>query len=276
MKTERLVIGSAQVQPRYGITTEFKMDDDEFGYLLDKAINYQIEWIDTARSYGKAESWISQSSLQRFNVATKISIKARDRGSLLRDLDSSQDTLGKNQIKTVFAHDWEDSNPIDKELFLSLKKDKPEIKFGASLYEISSLEEILSGLHSPSIVQVPLSVLNQTFVPLLKNCQNLDLEVWARSIFLQGAINYNSPRNPFRNHPDVLNLKSFCQRLNITPFHVALSFASSLSVDKIVVGFESSKQLVEIAELFMECDELRDLAKLASFDQNLIDPRRWL
>jgi aryl-alcohol dehydrogenase-like predicted oxidoreductase len=275
MKTERLIIGSAQVQRRYGITTKLKLNQKRFQDLLDKAIDYQIEWVDTARSYGTAESWISQSGIKSFNIATKISILARDRESLLNDLSFSQDKLGRNQIKVVFAHDWEESNFIERERFLSLKEDKPEIKFGASLYEVSSLVEILSGLHSPSIVQIPVSVLNQSFVPLLKKCKSLGVELWARSIFLQGAINYHSPKNPFRNHPDILNLADFCKKLNVTPFQVALSFASSLSVDKIIIGFESSRQLIEIAELCRESPEFKDLDRLASIDQNLIDPRRW-
>ena len=125
------------------------------------------------------------------------------------------------------------------------------------------------------IVQVPFSVLNQSFLPFLENCKDRGIEVWARSIFLQGVIDYHSSKNPFRDDPDIIKLADFCKRYFVTPFQVAASFVLSSSVDKIVVGFENASQLEEIVKLFNSPEKLTNFDELVSTNPDLIDPRRW-
>ena len=275
MLSERLVLGTAQAKPGYGVTIQSIQQESEFFSILKVAKQLDIQWIDTAQNYGLAESWIGKNSEFHFQVASKIAIKGSDTAGLKKGVEQSAIELGKNQLRVVFAHDWEESHPHDRENFLSLKSDYPHLKFGISLYETSSLKDLLSRESVIPIVQIPFSVLNQSFLPLLKDCKNLGIEVWARSIFLQGAIDYHSSRNPFRDHPDIIKLADFCKKYFVTPFQVTTSFILSSSVDKFVVGFESAGQLEEIVRLFNSPKEFTNLNELVSADLDLIDPRRW-
>jgi len=275
MLSERLVLGTAQARPGYGVTTQNIQQESEFFSMLKVAKQLGIQWIDTAPNYGLAESWIGKNSEFQFQVASKVSIKGSDTASLKKDVEQSAIELGRNQLCVVFAHDWEESHPHDREGFLSLQSDYSHLKFGVSLYETSSLKDLLSHESALPIVQIPFSVLNQSFLPFLENCKDRGIEVWARSIFLQGAIDYHSSRNPFRDDPDIIKLADFCKRYSVTPFQVAASFVLSSSVDKIVVGFESASQLVEIVRLFNSLNELTDFDELVSTNPELIDPRRW-
>jgi len=275
MQVKRLVLGTAKVMPGYGVTTSTDLAEDGFSKLLKQANRLGIEWIDTAQSYSSAESWISRSGLYQFKVATKISISGQSREAQLSKVVQSQELLGRDKIKIIFAHDWEDSRTVDRETFKSLQADFPAIKFGASLYETISLEELINQPKALSIIQIPLSVLNQSFLPLLAICQETNTEVWARSIFLQGVIDYHSPKNPFKEHKHIERLAKFCTARNLTPFQVAISFAFSTAVNKIVIGFENEFQLNYVVKLIQEPQLLIDFKELASDDPNVIDPRRW-
>lgn len=275
MLSERFVLGTAQARPGYGITTQSIQQKNEFFSMLKVAKQLDIQWIDTSQNYGSAESWIGKISEFQFQIATKISIKGRDTSNLKKDIEQSAIELGRNQLRVVFAHDWEDSHPDDRERFLSLQSDYSHLKFGVSLYETSSLKDLLSLESALPIVQVPFSVLNQSFLPFLENCKDRGIEVWARSIFLQGAIDYHSSKNPFRDDPDIIKLADFCKRYFVTPFQVAASFVLSSSVDKIVVGFENASQLEEIFKLFNSPEKLTNFDELVSTNPDLIDPRRW-
>lgn len=275
MLSERLVLGTAQARPGYGVTSRGVQQESEFLSMLNVAKQFEIQWIDTAQSYGSAESWIGKNNEFKFQVASKISIKGRDTSSQKKDIEQSAIELGRNQLRVVFAHDWEESSSIDRKIFLSLQKEYAHLKFGISLYETSSLKNLLSNEFALPIVQIPFSVLNQSFLPLLENCKDQGIEVWARSIFLQGAIDYRSNRNPFRDDPDIIKLADFCKRYFVTPFQVATSFVLSSSVDKIIVGSESASQLEEVVELFNSPEELTNLDQLVSTNLDLIDPRRW-
>ena len=275
MLSERLVLGTAQTRPGYGVTTQSIQQENEFFSMLKVAKQLDMRWIDTAQNYGLAESWIGKNSEFQFQIATKISIKGSDTASLKKDVEQSAIELGRNQLRVVFAHDWEDSHLDDRESFLSLQSDYSHLKFGVSLYETSSLKDLLSLESALPIVQVPFSVLNQSFLPFLENCKDRGIEVWARSIFLQGAIDYHSSKNPFRDDPDIIKLADFCKRHFVTPFQVAASFVLSSSVDKIVVGFENASQLEEIVKVFNSPEKLTNFDELVSTNPNLIDPRRW-
>ena len=275
MLSERLVLCTAQAIPGYGVTTQSIQQENDFFSMLKVAKQLDIQWIDTAQNYGLAESWIGKNSEFQFQIATKISIKGSDIASLEKAVEQSAIEIGRNQLRVVFAHDWEDSHPDDRESFLSLQSDYSHLKFGVSLYETSSLKDLLSLDSALSIIQIPFSVLNQSFLPFLENCKNRRIEVWARSIFLQGAIDYHSNRNPFRDDPDIIKLADFCKRYFVSPFQVAAAFALSSSVDKIVVGFESAGQLEEIVKLFNSPEKLTNFEDLISTNPDLIDPRRW-
>jgi len=123
MLSERLVLGTAQARPGYGVTTQSIQQENEFFSILNVAKQLDIQWIDTAQNYGSAESWIGKIGEFQFQIATKISIKGRDTSNLKKDIEQSANELGRNQLRVVFAHDWEDSNSDDRESFLSLHSD---------------------------------------------------------------------------------------------------------------------------------------------------------
>lgn len=275
MQFDRFVLGTAQAKPGYGVTSETIQQATEFFLILEEARRLGINWIDTAQNYGIAESWIGDYRKDPFQVASKISIRGSEAATLRASIEKSSSQIGDNQLRAVFAHDWEVSRPVEKANFLKLQRDYEHLRFGVSIYETSTLLDIFRDECVLSMVQIPLSVLNQSFLPLLSECRDRGIEVWARSIFLQGAVDYSSSKNPFRSHPDLLKLRKFCEENSCTPFLVAISFVLSSAVDKIVLGFENSSQLTEISKYFDYPRQFIDFSELASTNLDFIDPRRW-
>jgi predicted DNA-binding WGR domain protein len=78
MLSERLVLGTAQAKPGYGVTIQSIQQESEFFSMLKVAKQLDIQWIDTAQNYGLAESWIGKNSEFHFQVASKIAIKGSD------------------------------------------------------------------------------------------------------------------------------------------------------------------------------------------------------
>ena len=69
--TNNIILGSAQFGQRYGVMNRDELLLIKNVKMLELAEN-SIKMIDTAMSYGEAESALGKINLQNFNVITKI------------------------------------------------------------------------------------------------------------------------------------------------------------------------------------------------------------
>ena len=196
-------------------------------------------------------------------------------GELLEsDFQEVINTLAGTCVSTVFAHDWDLLKDADFDVMKAFFQRHPNIQLGASIYDLKSIESIVNMQEYVSIVQLPLNILNQSFIPALSILSDLGIKVWARSVFLQGAIDWNSPLNGFRIHEDVARLQKLGLEYEMSPFALALDFLKRFPVD-VLIGVSSIAQLSElIGHRSTNLSDI-DYDLYRSSDQTLIDPRNW-
>ncbi len=204
MKISRITLGTAQLGLNYGISnTEGKPDKAKGFKILKKAVELGINSFDTAAAYGNSEDLLgdflsNNDSIERSFITTKIpSIrKSKASGDSAKDFiqESAESSVRKlrNPISNYLVHDFGDYVSFKDELrdvVQGLKERGIVERFGISLYEPQEAEEVIEDDFVDS-VQIPLSVLNQTFLKkdLLKRLKTHNKLVFARSVFLQGLV----------------------------------------------------------------------------------------
>ena len=270
------VLGGAQIGSKYGITNQHPQPSVTHAHeILNFAAKSEIKFIDTAENYGNSEEIIDSFSNSVFNVATKISGKNRTENAGFEIISNIQKRISNHTLDTVFVHDWEKLNFSEKGKMNGIVSEVSNVNWGPSLYSTSQLEEMLSHFSCFNSVQVPISVLDQRFIPYFEELRNRGIRIWGRSIFLQGAINFSSPLNSYSRHPDLIKLTKFCKTFDLSPFFVAQKFAEIQNIDFGIFGIAHLDELKAIieAEKFEIMDYFWD--ELASNDVQLIDPRLW-
>ena len=134
------------------------------------------------------------------------------------------------------------------------------------------------------MVQIPFNVFDQKLLHdgMLEYLKGLDVEVHARSIFLQGLLlmqpkdldDYFLPFLPF-----IEKWHEVCSELGMKPLDLALHFAASQPlVDKIIVGISNLSQLKDItSSLSTERPNPGELSfpELAHSSDSLTNPALW-
>ena len=143
--------------------------------------------------------------------------------------------------------------------FCILKNSKKCQFFGVSVYSPDQLNMILD-LFVPDIVQLPFNVFDQRFLRdgSLSALKKLGVEVHARSIFLQGLLLMRLDDIPaYFSLGKVTFWRGIqmCCNLGALPQHVALSYVlSNKYIDKVVVGIENLRQLIDLASSSIRVD----------------------
>ena len=105
------------------------------------------------------------------------------------------------------------------------------------------------------------------------------VELYLRSIFLQGVLLLSTQKLALKL-PYANSLHAqwiiWCQERNMAPLQAALSLVKGFpGVRYCVVGVDSLFQLEEICEAWSLASPM-DAPELASDDEDIIDPRRWI
>lgn len=280
----KLVIGTAGWRTTYGAFKKNMISKRKIERILLTADSVNIATLDTSPDYGDAESIIGQCSWKE-NIATKIVFTDESEQDLQIKLKQSMERLRVTSLNIVFIHNWDDLNQSDKTRALIFMKKMKEIglveEIGISTYSISAIKHILSSKIRNVIIQVNLNILDQRIVELgvekwqIKILQN-EVELWGRSIFLQGVLLDSSKENPFFNHPDLIRFRRYCLSIGLDPYDACLAFPKLLGfIDAIVVGINSEKEIHNLVRFNNGLPTKFDFSSIASSDFNLIDPRRW-
>ena len=290
-----IVLGSAQFGLNYGITnTSGKVPLENVCDILALANKNNINVIDTSTQYGDSEKTIglaTQHINKKFNIVTKtrsfegVNIK-QALSYLDADFANSVKNLKNNNIQAVLFHDCNDllGDKADNlyQSALNLKAHNSQLKIGVSVYSPNELLTIIDR-YPIEVVQLPLNIFDQRFIPLLDILKNKDIEVHPRSAFLQGVLlqdldNNSLPQffNEFINYFDKYS-KNILQE-GFTRLQACIDFAKKYS-DNLVLGVADVKQLEEIILAFNQDPDERYLVDFLKYFANmpleLIDPRGW-
>ena len=257
----KLALGTVQFGMNYGISNKNgQVSHSEIGNILDFCAANGIDVLDTAQGYGESEKILGTFNLRKFRIVTKIIGDGR--------LETSLDDLRIDCVYALMFHREDEVTDETWARFESYKAQKMVSKIGVSVYSPDRLAS-LTEKYPIDIVQCPVNMLDQRFVPILPILRKRNIEVHTRSAFLQGLLlmdQYPLYFDPIRPVLDSLP----CDRL----VH-ALGFVSGLQTDKTVVGVTCLKELVEIHAASVAPIERVDYSIFSVSDERFINPSLW-
>jgi aryl-alcohol dehydrogenase-like predicted oxidoreductase len=278
------LIGTAQWGQNYGRTNRTgRVPDETLGQLLELMKSRRLTRLDTAKSYGDAESRIGELEYD-FKVQTKIPVKTRNADELTTDLLDSLKRLKVGSVDALLIHDWHDLSTremSDASNFLEDVIDRElATRVGISVYEIGDVESGLRHIQNLDLVQCPANLLDQRLLTFeAQSLLNQVPLVQVRSVFLQGWL-ANRDSSLGSGHPALEQCVDTADSLGISCAQLSMSFIQAQSwIDEVVVAPTNAGELEQIWS-FIEASESGetlgvDWASLASDDLDLLDPRRW-
>lgn len=284
---KKLVLGTAQIGSKYGITNSKAISDKEAKEIFSFCEINNINKIDTAISYLQSENIIGKYADDTWIINTKL--PKIENNTLNVDYfvrNTVNDSIKKLNIKNInclFVHNSEtlfckNSDEIYNSL-LTLRKEKLIRNIGISVYTPSELNKVLR-YYSFDYIQVPINVLNQSFVHN-NNLKKLELEntvLQARSIFLQGLLLLDEKKLPqkFINEKKIWKIwHEWINDNNINKLEACLSFVLSFDeIKEIIFGIGNFQNLLEIA---YSSNKKIPYFPIELIDQSnkILDPRLW-
>lgn len=286
----KLALGTAQFGLSYGVTNKSgKVGETELDKILDIALNSGVRTLDTAVSYGNAESRLGAFDLSEFEIISKIpELKNVPESIAIGDLiEQSLSRLGVDSIHALLLHRVSNlgSSAGDDiwEQMLEAKSRGLVQNIGYSLYSPGELDLYFDRFRA-DIVQVPFNFLDRRFdaVGWLSQLSADDVEIHVRSLFLQGILLTNQPSDLppyFSPWVDRLGdeLAEIDCRFNNRVAYCLSDAVNNPHIQKVVVGVESASQLEEIlsAESLVLSDNLQWLPLRFEPSDQLINPVNW-
>ena len=284
----KIILGSANFDQIYGVKKNF-IKRTEIKKLFDIAQKNKIKIIDTSPLYNKSEKIIGLLNNNRFKIISKIPKKPKNvekkniKEWFIKNVMVSLKNLKIKKFECLLLHDansllGEYGNEIYKNM-ISVKKNGLTNKIGISIYDFNTLNKILNKFKI-DLIQAPLNILDQRLVKTgwLRKLKKRKIEVYARSIFLQGIVllKYNQlPKKLKKFSTDWMKWENWLKKNKLNSLQACLSFIFNQSqLDGVVLGSDSKNQLKQILKL----KKLRNSFSTPGFNiknNQLIDPRKW-
>ena len=278
----KIGLGTVQFGCNYGISNKKgQVAFDEIAKILDYARETGIDTIDTARLYGTSEEVLGQFDLSAFKVVTKTikvdkTLNGNENIEHFRNaFYQSQKNLGYINLYGLLFHEANDLIGINGgelwDLITDFKEKGYVQKVGVSVYTPEQLIKIIDN-YQIDIVQLPLNILDQRFVYLLRKLKDKDIEIHTRSTFLQGLLLIRD----YEINPYFEEIKTILKSIPEPRLAHALQFVNNLKeVDKIIVGTTCIEDLEgiisNIKQKIMPIDYNRFIIK----DEKYILPQNW-
>tara|TARA_B100001175_G_C19489378_1_gene631746 strand:+ start:325 stop:1203 length:879 start_codon:yes stop_codon:yes gene_type:complete len=290
----KYVLGTAQFGLNYGISNNTgKVSSTNIEKIFRTAIDQGVNYLDTANVYGDAEDKIGtffeltkQFKLITKTAHTKEDYKIKENIQFIKEeLSISLDKMKRDKVDILLVHNTKDILNVEgSEFFRSLMEIKDSglaNRIGVSVYTTQELSEILEK-YSVDVVQLPLNVFNQNFLKsgILKKLNRKDIEIHARSVFLQGLLLMKtSELNNYFDRIKVLHSSYqdviFKNKLNLV--QGALNFIKSIKeIDAIIFGVQDSAQLNEIINSLESKLIDIDYKNFSVDDESITNPSKWI
>ena len=245
----KLVLGTAQFGMQYGINNHDGVPSDKhLKNILCEAQENQIRVLDTALDYGNAQQRVGKIDLNGFKYISK-----------LKDLSSYEDLeekfneilfqLNAKNIYGLLFHSPSEliKKPLIWSFFKKLKKKYSNLKIGYSVYNVKELDYLLKSEIIPEIIQLPFNIFDNEFESRFDKLIDLKVEIYVRSVFMQGLFFMELDKLPFKVlglKKELKQLHEICNNWNVNVGQAALQFvANKKQISGIVIGVESIDQL---------------------------------
>lgn len=282
----QVVLGTVQFGLDYGVSNiDGKTHKKEVNRILSRGYELGVRELDTAPSYGDAESVIVEEMTDNYKINTKLlPCSGNTKEIVLKTLDASFDMFGSN-FNSVAVHKVEDL--LESELVKvieSLRESDRFEKIGVSIYNLEDLD-LIKKVFKPDFIQLPFNIYDQRFKDSssLKYFKSYGCEIHVRSVFLQGLLLMDVcdiPRELDAIVPIHKKLIAHSGNHNISIYKMCLSWVMNQDwVDKIVVGVNDVLQLEflikTINEVISEKRSGFDCSKFKVNDPLIVNPANW-
>jgi len=285
----KICLGTAQFGSYYGVANKVGfINEEKSRSILKKATEVKIRTLDTAKSYPNSENILGQYGVNNFQIITKIN----HMGFTGNNVDSwvneqFNDSLKNLKLSKIYGLLFHTSKDLDSkqgikiiEAVSNLKERGDVQKIGVSVYDPKELD-ILSGIFNFDLIQIPLNIFDRRFEESgwLEKLKKDDVEIHARSIFLQGLLLLSENKLPekfkiWKQH--FMKYYSHLSEKNLSPLEICLAYPLGINeLSKIVIGVDSPTQLEEIVKVVASNNNLSTPLLLKSNDENLINPSLW-
>ena len=286
----KIALGAVQFGMDYGINSiSGQVLPAEIKDILNYAYRQNIDLLDTAPAYGNSEQVLGKYNSHEFKIVTKtrhfdcLEIGNREAQLLDSDFSQSLTDLKKDRVYGVLFHNANDllKHGSDK-LFNRLNdfKQAGKIKkIGVSIYNHEQLQSIIDNFDI-DLVQLPFNILDRRLVDsgIFRMLQDRDVEIHARSVFLQGLLLMTEQSRPGKFKRWGALWKVWHEWLNdnqITALEATIRHAISIpEISKVLVGVDTVSQLKEI--VLASPGILPDIPpEMFTNDVDLLNPSNW-
>jgi aryl-alcohol dehydrogenase-like predicted oxidoreductase len=291
----KLALGTAQLGMTYGITNQSKnrVVDLEAEKILQVAYSHGFHHLDTAAAYGDSElllgTLLNRNTHLNFNIVTKTlpirlpQISKENIEQVVNTVHQSKKKLKCTQLYGLMIHDANDLLvPGSEQLFSSLIELKEQghiLKIGCSFYNPTELLSVLDRFPL-DMVQIPMNLFDQRFANYIDRLQNMDIETYVRSIFLQGLLLSNIDQlnsiNMSAAKPYFEKLDTYSKKHSVSSFDLIFSLMKNYESCYFLMGFNQSSELEEVMHHMRSAQYCStDLSSLSVQDENIINPTKW-
>jgi aryl-alcohol dehydrogenase-like predicted oxidoreductase len=287
----QIVLGTANFGNLYGQTRQFKsepaVNKDLAQRIVATARELGIKEIDTALTYGPAQSWLAEfPESMAFQINSKIQwsgIKQFD--YYTKQISEISKLFHPRKIQNIQFHNWNCSTNNVQEfnnLYEKLSYDS-NLLFGVTTYGGNTVRDALS-LSCFNSIQLEFNILNQGALHAYKLSSALDKpKLYVRSLLLQGLLTESgsiSSGSGVQLRDLLGKVRKLSRRWGLPMHEIALRFAiTEIEAGSVVVGVDSEKQLQELFEVFnkgpLAPELLLQIKELDSSDNPVVDPRNW-
>ncbi len=289
----KLALGTVQFGLEYGISNVVgKTSFHEAHAIWEAACRDGVDVLDTAPGYGESEAVIGRfESRYLAKIVTKTpgflgdEIKESEVLLLEESFLKSLELLNCKNVYALLIHVVGDLLKPGGwrlyEMMKKLKKDGFIQKVGVSVYTGDQIDSVIHQFNI-DILQLPINILDQRLIKSghIEKLKNYNIEVHARSVFLQGLLLMNEntwPKSLEYYFPLLRRYHVRIRELGLSKIEAALGFVNSLNgIDRIVCGVNSLVQwdeLAKAANIIVNPQHFRDFA---CNEPNLVDPSKWL
>jgi len=280
----KLTLGTVQFGLDYGISNASgQVSFKEVEKILQLAKESSIDTLDTATGYGNSEKVLGSIGVNDFQIVTKTAPLHLGVDNVLQSFRRSLDDLKIESVDSLLVHNIEDTqdkqfDSLYKELD-KLKRDKLINKIGFSTYTPEEVDFLLNNFDF-DVIQVPFNILDKRLIRsgMFDKLANQDVEVHARSIFLQGLLlmDEGSKHKYFNRWKKLWQLwNEWLKDNKLTALEVTTRYViSTAEISKVLVGVNSKKHLQDILQA---SDGIIPVIPedLYSDDVDLLNPMNW-
>lgn len=277
----KLAVGTVQFGLDYGVTNlNGQVLIEEVRNILTFAKENNIDTLDTAPGYGESEKVLGEVTVDDYQVITKTISLDDDVNKVVSGFYKSLEDLGLKTVYGLLVHDFKniqhkEFNKLFNQLN-ELKKNGLVGKVGFSTYTPEDVNFVLDNFDF-DLIQIPFNVFDTRLIQggQLQALKSRDIEVHARSVFLQGILlDFDNLSDYFLTWKrQFIKYQTIVESNNLSLLEYALNFSLSIpEIDKVLVGVNSERQLKEIVKAVKKQNHL-DAFPID--DVNLINPILW-